>query len=134
MHRIEAGKKEFDGARPHKDPHNRLDQASWQGEGAKGEQRGVFGGSRVWGGGMGGGQGLEAGGSNYCTDVMGMSAGVAPEVQVSHGSGACLTLASMNHDLSPLLDAPCKLLPFGLHPFLRQVIPRCESATKQSKC
>ena len=69
-----------------------------------------------------------------CTDAVGMSAGVAPEVQVSHGSGACLTLASMNHDLSPLLDAPCKLLPFGLHPFLRQVIPRCESATKQSKC
>ena len=69
-----------------------------------------------------------------CTDAVGMSAGVAPEVQVSHASGACLTLAGTHHDLSPLLNAPCKLLCFGLHPFLQQVIPTCGSATKQSNC
>ena len=56
-----------------------------------------------------------------CNDVVAMIAGVAPEVQVSHASAACLALAGAHSDLSPLLDASCKLLPFGLHPFLQQV-------------
>ena len=46
--------------------------------------------------------------------------GAAPEVQVSHASAACLALAGTEHDLSPLLNAPHKLLSLGLHPFLQQ--------------
>ena len=51
--------------------------------------------------------------------------GVAPEVQVSHASAACLALAGTRNKLNPLPDAPRKLLPFGLHSCLHQVNLTC---------
>ena len=63
---------------------------------------------------------------DYCTDVVAMNAGRAPEVQVSHASAACLTLAGTHNDFGSLLDAPCKLLSLGLHTFLQwKAKPTC---------
>ena len=83
-----------------------------------GEQSGVWNRGLVWGG----GSGLKGRQVDCCTDVVAINASVAPEVQVSHASAACLALAGTHNNLSALLDALCKLLPFGLHPFLRQVM------------
>lgn len=82
--------------------------------------------SRAWKGWCWGGAGLKGRQVDCCTDVVAMNAGRAPEVQVSHASAACLTLAGTHNDFGSLLDAPCKLLSLGLHTFLQwKAIPTC---------